>query len=119
MRRNRTIIKESDLHKIVKESVKRILRESGEEEWKPKDGYFYSISSMEQDDFGDWMDYACYEEEGGFDTPEDAYNEGLDNLKYYTQGDFSLSVYFFDDNGAGDYVSGYYAEVHDGELTEY
>lgn len=88
-----------------------------------KTQYFWNIEEMRKV-FGDWENYRTVEDSANMDgatdfySPEDAYADGLENLRDYTDGDYSLSVYYFHNNGAGEYVSGYYAEIHNGKLTE-
>lgn len=89
-----------------------------------KTQYFWSICEMRKS-FSEWENYNTVEDSANMDgasdfySPEDAYADGLENLRDYTDGDYSLSVYYFCNNGAGEYVSGYYAEIHNGKLTEY
>lgn len=74
---------------------------------------------------GEWEDYETMEDSSNMDfskdyyTPDEAFSDGIENLKEYTKGHYSLNVYYFCDNGAGEFVSGYYAEIHNGKLTEY
>lgn len=88
-----------------------------------KTQYFWNIEEMRKV-FGDWENYKTVEDSANMDgatdfySPEDAYADGLENLRDYTDGDYSLSVYYFHNNGAGEYVSDYYAEIHNGKLTE-
>jgi hypothetical protein len=115
-------INESKLRDIIKESIKKVLKENME----PKPPFFWSISEM-RDTGNGFESYSCVEDsatsddavQDKFDTPEDAYQDGLKNLKYYNEGDYELEVYYFTPNGAGDYVSGYMAEIHNGSITEY
>lgn len=80
MRRNRTIIKESDLHKIVKESVKRVIKESYypdvNEKWdellstvgaETMLDCLFTWASIDQKE--QWLDW--FEEEGYADWSED------------------------------------------------
>lgn len=91
---------------------------------KKRTQYFWSIYEMRKS-FGEWEDYNAVEDSANTDcssdfySPEDAYADGLEILRNYTDGDYSLRVYYFCDNGAGEYVSDYYAEIHNGKLTEY
>lgn len=117
---------ESDLHKIVKESVKRVLNEGAFGSEPP---YYWSISELKESDAnsGEWESYQCVEDSASsdnstqseFETPDEAYSDGLEQLKYYNEGHYRLEVYYFTSSGAGDYVSGYCAEIHDGKLKQY
>ena len=115
-------LNESQLRNIIKESIKMVLKENME----PKPPFFWSISEL-RDTGNGFESYRCVEDsatsdyavQDKFDTPEDAYQDGLKNLKYYNEGDYELEVYYFTPNGAGDYVPGYMAEIHNGSITEY
>lgn len=121
--KRRIRLSERDLHRVIKESVKRILREQEEQE-----KYYWSISELRPSSAnnGEFESYACVEDSATsndatqdcFATPDEAYSDGLEQLKYYDNGDYALEVYHFI-NGAGDYVSGYFAEIHNGVLKEY
>ena len=116
---------EQDLHRIVKESVNKILKEG---DFGSEPPYYWSIHKMKRSGVnkGEWECYSCVEDsatsndasQNEFETPEDAYNDGLKNLMQYT-GHYMLEVYYFTPNGAGDYVSGYIAEIHNGKITQY
>ena len=123
--KRRIRLTEGDLRKIVNRSVRRVLREAAFNSEPP---YYWSISEMRRsgaDD--DWEAYQCFEDsatsndasQSEFDTPEEAYADGLKQLNFYNDGHYCLEVYYFTPNGAGEYASGYYAEIHDGELKEY
>jgi hypothetical protein len=45
--------------------------------------------------------------------------DGLLNLQYYEPGHYKLQVYYFAENGAGEYESGFEAEIHNGKITEH
>lgn len=125
---NKKVIRltESDLHKIVKESVNRILKE---DMFGSEPPYYWSISELRNNGahLGEWESYQCVEDsatsddssKSEFETPDDAYSDGIEQLKYYDKGHYCLEVYYFTSNGAGEYVSGYYAEIHNGKLIEY
>lgn len=117
---------ESDLHRVIKESVNKILKEGV---FGSEPTYYWSISELRESEAnpGEWEVYGCIEDSSQADdgrtyeykTPDEAYADGLEQLKYYNDGHYLLSVYYFTPNGAGDYVSGYYAESHNGKITEY
>lgn len=117
---------ESDLHRIVKESVNRVLKEGVFGSEPP---YYWSISELRKSgvNLGEWESYQCVEDSASsddsmqseFETPDDAYSDGLEQLKYYNNGHYRMEVYYFTSNGAGDYVSGYCAEIHNGRLKQY
>ena len=112
-------LSESDLHRVIKESVKRILREQEEQgkyywiikEWEPS-----KWRSNEYDVVGE-IDHS----ESFFNSPEDAYSEGLQRLGYYTEGDYSLEIfqYFGGQNSGGEYLNKPGAEIHNGVIKEY
>lgn len=112
-------LNESQLRRIVKESVKRILKEDFEDENDQYQGYYYSISSCNKE----LEDLRCFEEEGGFNSPDEAYNEGLNQLEFYDDGIYKLEVYHFitQSNGhhVGDYDSGYMAVNNHGRIREF
>lgn len=89
-----------------------------------KTQYFYNIREMRKE-LGEWAGYATVEDSSNMDgsidyySPEEAYADGIESLKMFTDGDYCLNVFYFDKNGAGDYVEGFYAEIHNGKLTEY
>lgn len=91
----------------MRESMNRIIKESIGE-------YYWSISELRNGKNGEWEVYGCLEDSSesddgwqrSFDTPEEAYNDGLNQLKYYNDGHYRLDVYTFTENGAGDYVTG-------------
>lgn len=122
MKKQTIKLNESQFREIIKESIKMALKENME----PKPPFFWSISEL-RDTGNGFESYRCVEDsatsddavQDKFDTPEDAYQDGLKNLKYYNEGDYELEVYYFTPNGAGDYVSGYMAEIHNGSITEY
>ena len=117
---------EGDLHRIVKESVNRVLNEGVFGSEPP---YYWSISELRKSgaNLGEWESYQCVEDSASsddsmqseFETPDDAYSDGLEQLKYYNNGHYRMEVYYFTSNGAGDYVSGYCAEIHNGRLKQY
>lgn len=107
-------LNESQLKRIVSESVKRVLRENAE-----SGPYYWSISECKgsKNNPVDWECMSCVEDSATsddaskpeFSTPEEAYSDGLEQLRYYNDGLYMLEVYYFTPNGAGDYVSGYIA----------
>ena len=86
----------------------------------PKKPYFWSISEFRNDEI-----YGCVEDSAtsadasakSFKNPDDAFEDGLYNLKNYTTGDYCLELYYFTPDGAGEYLSGYYATVSNGKLS--
>ena len=108
-------INENQLRQIVTESVKRVLKEELDE----YNGYYYSISSCNKE----LEALQCFEEEGGYSSPDEAYNEGLNQLKLYSDGMYMLEVYHFvtqsDGNHVGDFDSGYLAVNNHGRIKEY
>ena len=119
-------LKESELKRMISESVRRVLREGVFGSEPP---YYWSISELRESEAypGEWEVYGCIEDSSQaddgctyeFETPDEAYADGLEQLKYYDDGHYRLDVYYFAPNGAGDYVSGYCAECHNGKITEY
>lgn len=117
---------ESKISRIIKESVNKILKEGVFGSESP---YYWSISELRKSDanLGEWESYQCVEDSASsndstqseFETPDDAYSDGLEQLKCYNNGHYRMEVYYFTPNGAGDYVSGYCAEIHNGRLKQY
>lgn len=125
MNRNRKPIRltESQLNSVIKESVKRCLYEMAEAPEATK--YYWIICELKRVD-GYWEPYKDveYSENSddasaeSFGTPEEAYMDGLRNLECYFDGHYSLQIYYFTDNGAGEYADSCYAEIHNGKITE-
>lgn len=146
MKKHLDSVDESKIKKAIKESVKRVLKEEFEKpsNWKDTqfkgtfedengalympdeyeshdeyDGYYYSISSCNKE----LEALECFEEDGGYSSPDEAYNEGLNQLKSYYDGMYMLEVYHFvtqsDGNHVGDYDSGYLAVNNHGRIKEY
>ena len=114
-------INESQLRNIIKESVKKVLKENIED---PNAPYYWAIYSLRYIN-GELEAYSCYEDSSNsndaskseFATPQEAYQDGLKQLRYY-DGDFELRVYYFTENGSGEYTD-YMARIHDGKITEF
>lgn len=54
-----------------------------------------------------------------FYSPHDAYKDGLLNLQYYEPGHYGLRVYYFAENGEGEYEPEFEAEIHNGKIIEH
>ena len=126
--KRRIRLTEGDLRRIVKQSVRRVLKEAVTQQ--PREQYYWSISRIEETEGlpGEYETMECYEDshdsknakQEWFMTPDEAYEDGLRILRLYNDGDFSLEVYCEPYNvGEAGYVNGYYAEIHDGRLKEY
>lgn len=121
MVKQRIRLTESQLHRVIKESVKRVLNEAASYEHEPP--YYWSISRCNED----FESLECVEDSATshdaskdeFDTPEEAYKDGLRNLQYYNDDFYCVEVYFFTSSGAGGYVEGYRAENDHGNISEY
>ncbi len=122
-------LNESQLRQIVKESIKKVLRES-EEGLNYGNGqapFYWSISKMKRDANGSWevcdwvADSASFNDakNESFETEEEAYQDGLENLRYYDKGHYMLEIYYFTQNGNGEYTGDYGAEIHNGKIEEY
>lgn len=115
MKQTHTIrLTESQLHRVINEAVKKVLRES-----ENPIQYYWSISRCKgrKNNPVDWECMSCVEEsstsddasQSEFSTPQEAFDDGLTQLRYYSDGLYMLQVYYFTPNGAGEYVSGYIA----------
>ena len=60
-----------------------------------------------------------YSTKSVFSSPDAAYKDGLKVLKEYNDNIYILEVYYFTNNGAGEYVSDYTAVNNKGKITEY
>ena len=126
MKKLKKLHSENYIRKAVRESVNRVLKEGVFGSEPP---YYWSISELRKSgaNLGEWEAYQCVEDSASsddstqseFETPDDAYSDGLEQLKYYNDGHYCMEVYYFTPNGAGDYVSGYYAEIHNGRLKQF
>lgn len=110
---------ESDLHRVIAESVKRILREQEEQE-----KYYWRIMEWEPSKWEN-SEYDVVDEiewsQSFYNTPEEAYSKGLQRLGYYTKGDYALEIfqYFGGQHSGGEYLNKPGAEIHNGVLKEY
>jgi len=112
-------LNESELRRMISESVRMVLREQ-----KEQVKYYWRIMKLEPSkwensefDVVDEIDYS----QSFYNTPEEAYSEGLQRLGYYTKGDYALEIfqYFGGQNSGGEYLNKPGAEIHDGVLNEY
>lgn len=116
--KQRIRLTEGQLNRVIRESVRRIIKESLD-----TPPYYWSISRCN----GEWEHIDCIEDSATshdasadkFSTPDEAYADGLKNLKFYNDDRYVLEVYYFCPNGAGEYVSDYMAENEYGKIHEY
>ena len=118
-------INENAIRKIVAESVKKVLKEMNENEQQGP--FYWSISEIKKQG-PEWVAWSCVEDsstsddalQSEFETADEAYNDGLNNLKEYNRGNYCLEVYYMIEqpggNHVGEYATGYYAEIHDGKI---
>ena len=107
-------LNEQELKHLIRESVKRVLRETEGQ----KTEYYWAIGDCDE---GDWFEESGNSDDASqpaFPSPAEAYRDGLRNLQAY-DGDARLFIFYFEANGAGEYVPDYCAEIHDGKITEY
>ena len=88
--KRRIRLTEGDLRRIVNRSVRRVLREAALNSEPP---YYWSISEMRRSGVhdGERETYQCFEDsatshdasQSEFDTPEEAYADGLKQLNFW------------------------------------
>ena len=123
---NKKVIRltESDLHRIVKETVGILLeRTYYNGNGMLNEGYHWSISEA---NYPELEALNCVDSSAqGYKTPETAYNYGLKHLKKYRHGTYILEVYHwptekqYGKEYGAEYDEGYSAVIHNGVIKEY
>ena len=104
---------------MVRECDSKILKED-----EMSGPFYWSISEMDENAE---QNISCVEDsatsddaaQSEFQTPDEAYADGLKNLQEYTDSVYCVEVYYLIPGNGGDYVSGYYAVNDHGHVTEY
>ena len=106
---------ESELKHMIMESVKRVLNENIG--FKPE--YSWCIALVNHR--GDWVEDSTNSDDSAqaaFSTPDEAFRDGLRNLRAYDDDKYMLQIYYFTENGNGEYASGYFAINDHGNITD-
>lgn len=109
----RTIrLTESGLHRVIEESVKRILREAQEQI-----EYVWNIF-VGTEEYGSDKRFDVVEHSNNtFSSPDEAYADGLGHLQNYNDGEYYLCIYDTDPNNH-QRINGYKACSYNGRIIE-